>query len=138
VDVDLTISLLLGHWIVNPASAWPRGCAHEDAMRLALASGVRLAMSRAERGDAASSLALRDVTQRQDPTRLRQLLTDALEQLRMVSASPSTIAVMHLRLASVALLQGDRSQAEACFLAASGLEVGDGIAERGLKHIRGG
>jgi hypothetical protein len=113
---------------------WPTGAPHEGALRVALSSAISMAARLAERGDAAWRQALDDVLARDDVARLQALLTGKLAQIQQAGAV-STLAVMHLRIAAVALVRGDREEARARFLAALSLERGDQIAALGAVHL---
>lgn len=111
--------------------AWPAGAPHESALRVALGSALRLASRLADR-DAAWRKALDDVLTRADVAGLQSMLAAAVAQAQDAA---STLAVMHLRVAAVALVRGDREEARTRFLAALSLEQGDRVAALGVRHL---
>ena len=114
-------------------TTWPAGAPHEGALRVALGSALRLASRLADR-DAAWRQALDDVLTRADVARLQSMLSGTIAQVQQAGAA-STLAVMHLRVAAVALVRGDRDEAKARFLAALTLEQGDRVAALGALHV---
>lgn len=132
---EITRNLLERAVAADVRCAWPRGARHEYAMRLALESAIGLCISRAARAEPGWGAALREVIEEADVTPLQALLTAAGDQLAQ-GGSPMTVAVMHLRIAAVALVHSDIQAADDHFVAAIALDPDDPVGQRGLKHLR--